>query len=227
MQFEEDSIHECPHCHGLMRQGYGNTLPRTQHWSDGFIKDRADAVRLARCPHCAVMYWLEARSRHEPQGRDRVVRTPRKWKFGHRPDVQVIYEDTPVTKLPYIMQPDLAELKEAITLPATTSVPEREAYIRVRIWWALNHLYRADLEAVPPPETEAAIRSNLEKLLPLLEHNRSRTAEMRVRVLVALGRFDEAAAVLYSIPTNRASDIFWEKLRQAIEQRKSRLFREW
>jgi len=78
-------------------------------------------------------------------------------------------------------------------------VPERERYLRRRLWWASNdHLRRES--GSPPLEADAA-RTNMERLLDLLPS----TADVleRVELYRQLGRFQEALDLIAFVPSDQ------------------------
>ncbi len=169
-------IRKCSVCSKSIEQhtiGSGNTFGAT-FWTDG--KQEApmspDQPWLVRCPHCQAPLWideLEEIGEVEPWG-------DRRGNF-----IDAIPYETP--SFDYYV----ALLEKGI------GSPEKERYVRLRLWWAGNDARRTSAKEIPISSREA---SNLTAFAEMLDEADANDLVMKAEVMRELGRFDDARSLL-------------------------------
>jgi len=192
-----DVVFECPGCKALARLqtvSSGNTFGSTL-WSDG----KLDAPMLpetpivTECPGCSTIYWVEDTrelgkfsSYTLPGAGGSSERTPEEWRRAPR------------------MKPLDADACRRY-LSVTTALPlQRERYLRMKLWHALNELDRVVGNANARwsyGASDAGFAENLNALMALLGETEEEIL-LRGECLRELGRFDEAIEVLSKISSD-------------------------
>jgi hypothetical protein len=181
-------ILKCPDCSKSIEQstiGSGNTFGAT-FWTDGKreVPMLPDQPWLIKCPHCKALLWideLEEIARIEPW--DRLA------KFKDA----IAYE-------PPSMDDYIGHLEKGV------GSPDKEHYVRLRLWWDGNDARRACDKEIPFSSQE---ESNLIAFAEMLDEEDPNALVMKAEVMRELGRFDDARALLA-----RSAD---ENLSQAVK----------
>jgi hypothetical protein len=90
---------------------------------------------------------------------------------------------------------------------------DRVLWLRSQIWWTLNNRFRRGPDHTSEPNEllwpRNAEQSNMEALLAMLREGEVRPQDMiqQGELLRLLGRFDEAIAVLKSVPPDGYSEV--------------------
>lgn len=227
-----DTIHRCPHCNAKARKANllsGNTFG-SQLWSDGYMHAPMlpEMVRVTRCLGCRRIYWLadaqELGVVPEPVFEEQEVEVNRKWWFGTRKEKRSGYRSSPLAYLPELEHLDAVGLADALAEITTGSTQGREEYLRTKLWWTHNDSFRNDPSASTAPMQENDHRKNLEALLPLIDADDDQGRLKSAAVLLALGRFGDARAILLDIEEERLFP-FRDRFIQAANQEQSGVFR--
>ena len=183
-----------------------NSFGMSSRWSDGYtsVPMVSEASRLAYCPVCNKTYWVEDATElgevpsFNEKSSDTSAWLPRIfWKSKSRPhqkpEAQV--EQCDLDFVDYHENPRPADLLLAMLREEWTT-PERELYLRTRLWWIDNHQQRGRRMASPMKATEAA--ENMLRLLALHQArpNPEQDAETIAELLRLMERFDEALTTL-------------------------------
>lgn len=198
-------------------------------WSDGYLDApmMPDRVNVTRCANCHAIYWVEDAHRvgNVPETRyeNREVLVKRKWWFGHRKENHSEVIISPLNDLPEIEHLDTLGMLEALERLPLNPGENREEHLRMRIRWAYNHRFRSDPNAAATAEEEAANKANLERLLSLVDPNGDQEKFKSAGLLLELGRFGDARAIVSGIEDERLFR-FRDSYIQAAEQAKSKVF---
>jgi hypothetical protein len=211
-RFAKPLLLETPCCQEkVMRQRFAsvNSFGLSSRWSDGYtwMPMVSEASRLAYCPGCNKTYWLEDATELGvvPSFNEKSVRKKRWlprifWKSPSEGylDVEAQVESSDLDYVGYHKHPRPADLLLAV-LREEWSSPERELYLRTRLWWIGNHKQRGRKTASPMTQQQAE-----DNKLSLLALHRAAGAADNVAVTMGellrqLGRFDEAVAVLEKV----------------------------
>ena len=232
MPSSRDTIHECPYCRGRARREArkcGRSFgPKV--WSDGFMDEAIpwEDVRVTRCPQCSGMYWLEdARVRGEvphPTYSGVEIKVKRTWWLGTRTEIHRTLKAHPLSTLPKLIHPDRTGLQEALADLRPDHDPEREAYLRTRLWWAHNHRLRYHSLEQPTEREIALNHRNLSQLLPLYGPHDEPARLMLAGILLSLERFGDAKAIA-DLMDHYKWVPYKAKFIAAAEQRRSEVFR--
>lgn len=176
-----DYVYRCPNCSALAKQGSissGNTFGAV-YWSDAKCEARMlpESPALVACPNCGTYLWkksLELVGKVE-------------W---YRPFRPAAAGETPAewAKAPYLRSPDGDDFTQALSA-GLGDTPERERYIRVRLWWSLNDAYRTDNAGHRGEDT--AFLGNLVRLALLLDDSANDTL-LQAEIARESGRFEQA-----------------------------------
>ncbi len=221
-RFAKPLLLETPCCHEkVMHQRFAsvNSFGLSSRWSDGYtwMPMVSEASRLAYCPGCNRTYWLEdatelgvvpsfnENSAHKSRWLPRIF-----WKSQNEGniDVEAQVELNDLDFVDYHKHPRPADLLLAV-LREEWSNPERELYLRTRLWWIGNHGKRGRRMLSPMSDEQAT--DNMLSLLalhraaPVLDQDAKAIAEL----LRQFGRFDEALSALssYGEDSGRATAI--------------------
>ncbi len=199
-----DTIHACPHCgHNAYRSSFlsGNTFS-SRLWSDGYLQAPMldDAVQVTRCTNCKATYWVQDAPVLErvPYGFfNKYSRTQQESRNFALSEQQALQDDpAPSRPVPPKMEHlDQRGHLEALKELALAPHKDREAYLRLRIWWAHNQPFRNALKPATPTE-DAESLANLHGLLALLETSTEKGILLSAGALAALGRYGDARAIL-------------------------------
>jgi len=187
-----------------------------------------EMVRVTRCLGCRRIYWLadaqELGVVPAPVFEQQEVVVNRKWWFGTRKEKRSSYSPLPLADLPKLEHLDADGLVYALAEITIGSSPGREEYLRTKLWWAYNDSFRNDTSASTPPLQENDHRENLEALLPLIDADDDQGRLKSAAVLLALGRFGDARAVVEEVIDERLVP-FKAKFIEAAERGHGRVFR--
>jgi len=207
------TLYRCPACARYFTRSVLTFLhfyDDVPEWSDGKNEQWWAGIGgpAGRCPACLTVVWVETdtalkREHWEPQA---ISRWSRLWHLVTGDRTGRLREEREWASLP-------REMREAERLDSLNTaqdyidalaqivplVPERERYLRRKLWWASNDYLRRE-SGSPPLEADAA-RTNMERLLDLL----SSTADIleRVELYRQLGRFQEALDLIASVPPDQ------------------------
>lgn len=221
-----------PHCKAHARKANllsGNTFG-SHLWSDGYMHAPMlpEMVSVTRCPSCHRIFWLadaeEVGDVPEPIFEEREVEIKRKWWFGTRMQKQRAYWPSPLADLPKLKHLDAHGLNEALNDLQSNPDRSREEYLRTKLWWHYNDRFRTDPKATCTPLEEMENRKNLEALLPLVDGSDDQGRLKSAVVLLALGRFRDALAILLDIEEERLFP-FRDRFNQAADLEQSAVFR--
>lgn len=204
----------CPHCGELAQQhtvASGNTFGAI-FWSDG----KQDAPMLpdypvvTKCSRCFGIYWLEdARQLGELSFRS--ADAPQNWQDA-----------------PELVQLTVADLVQALAT-GFGDFPERERYLRIRLWWAINDMIRYRTRELGPIGFEPAsheheqhrvlLVDNCVRLAELLDEERPEHRIMKAEIARELGQFEEARRLLLHVP----DEYVWvaKQLRELVDEQES------
>ncbi|MFO7652410.1 MAG: hypothetical protein R6X25_01160 [Candidatus Krumholzibacteriia bacterium] len=173
-----DAIRCCTVCGGEFRHrtlASGNTLG-ARFWTDGKMEAPMlpDQPELLRCPHCGALVWLEDATQVGEQ-----------WGSPFEDD-EIADRNTPAATIP-------TSQEHRRHLAEVSGDPERERYVRLRIWWAENDARRAGGDQAPLAPAEA---ENLFALLPLLDEEDDSERLLKAEAMRELGLFPSAASLL-------------------------------
>lgn len=207
-----DTIHACPQCgHNAYRSSFlsGNTFS-SRLWFDGYLQAPmlGDAVQVTRCANCKATYWVQDAPVLErvPYGSfNQYSRTQQESRSFALSEQQAVQDDPAPSRPPKMEHLDQGGHLEALKELALAPDKDREAYLRLRIWWAHNQPYRDALKPTTPTEDAASI-ANLHGLLALLETSTEKGILLSAGVLAALGRYGDARAILAELNPARLSE---------------------
>ena len=184
-----DKVIACPHCGCLARKHTlisGNTFGAIL-WSDG----KREAPMLpefpaaAKCRGCKRFYWVdEAEVKGELELFGESKRVPEEWKRAE-----------PIEHL------TIEEYIEALDAGIGTDM-EKERYLRVHFWWAVNDIVRRNANAQIPTRYIEKLRENLAKLSALLDERDPNDRIMKAEIARETGDFTQAVCLLKGIPSN-------------------------
>jgi hypothetical protein len=176
-----DYLYRCPRCSALARQSSissGNTFGAV-YWSDA--KREAPMLperpALVACPKCETCLWIES------------LELVGEFEW-YRPHTPLAAAETPAewAEAPYLRRPDGDDFERALSA-GLGDTPERERYIRIRLWWSLNDTYRKDDALHNSKDT--VFLGNLERLALLLDDGTNDTL-LRAEIARESGRFEQA-----------------------------------
>lgn len=178
-------IYECGHCSGLIEYptiASGNTFG-ARVWTDGKMDAPMlpDMPLLVKCPHCRSMVWITEQKE---------VGKMRPWLVDRHPypSARPYEEPTVDDYVGYLAESELNA--------------DKEFYARVRLWWLFNDGRRYASRRLPLTAREI---ENLTALLDLMNDDATSEPLGKAEILRELGRFDEALALLTSIPESERS----------------------
>ncbi len=164
-------IRECPHCraHVVEEQTIsGNTIGST-FWTDGKreAKMLPDHPALVKCPACSRLFWVEE-AKEVDSGFDAAKGKPQ------------------------VMAPTGQELLGYLadqTLPK-----DKEAYLRIHVWWAANDAWRRMPNSKPAFSKDQV--KNLDALSALLDESEPGERILKAEIARELTRFDDCLLLL-------------------------------
>ncbi len=178
----------CPKCSQhftLYTAVSGNTFGAT-YWTDGWIAapmlppDRDVVV----CPYCQQPVWAQDCKAVEPARK-------RNDEYAWMNDEQ---EHDPYERCKGFEVAHAADLEEwKSLLHPLPEDPDRERYLRTRIWWRMNDR-RRDSDVETPPDDEEVI--NMITLAAILIESEPSDLVMKAEIMRELGRFRLAAALI-------------------------------
>lgn len=181
-----DQVIACPHCGFLARQHTlisGNTFGAIL-WSDG--KHEAPMLpefpAVARCRGCKRFYWVE-----EAQVKDfgnKSKRVPKEWERAEPTQHLTVDE--------YI---------EALDTGVGSDM-QKERYLRVHFWWAVNDIVRRNANAQIPTRYVQKLHENLAKLSVLLDERDPNDRIMKAEIARETGDFTQAIRLLVDVPVD-------------------------
>lgn len=205
------TLYCCPACAGYFTRSvltYLHFYADVPSWSDG--KNEQWWVGLdgpaGRCPTCLVAVWVDDATELMPAPREpRAIGVlTRLWHLLTGDSSGRLRDEKEWGSLPRAIKDaerlvGLSTTQHYVDALAqiTPLLPDREEYLRRKLWWASNDYLRRESHA-PTLEVDAA-RANMERLLDLLPST-ARTLE-RVELFRQLGRFQEALDLIPSVPS--------------------------
>lgn len=208
-----------------------NSFGLSSRWSDGYTSMPfvSEASHLAYCPGCNKTYWLEdatelgvVPSFDEVPARRHgwLPRFLRKGSSDPKREPETQVEQRDLDYVDYHQHPRPADLLLAV-LREEWSSPERELYLRTRLWWIGNHAQRG--MRIVSPMTYEQTSDNMQRLLSLHQAaaDLDQNAEAIAELLRQLGQFDEAIAALGRRRDKSAKAAMIE---DAAARRESRVF---
>jgi len=170
-------IKKCSDCSELFQQHTiksGNTFYGAIFWTDGKRETPMfpDQPWLVMCPHCQTPLWIaeleeivEVESWRDENGMSKIA---------------IAYESPSIDD--YI-----------ILLERGACSPDKERYVRLRLWWAGNDARRSSDKEIPLLSLEA---SNMTTFAEMLNESDANDVVMKAEIMRELGRFDDARALL-------------------------------
>jgi hypothetical protein len=118
---------KCPECktnYCYTDMVSGNTTG-AEFWSDGFYYGPMllDVARVAKCPMCNAFFWIPDNTIKDPADNQELAELENPFRFIDQPGREIKF------------------VKESLKSGVINSV-EKEIYIRVKLWHAINHLMR-------------------------------------------------------------------------------------
>ncbi len=170
-----DYVYRCPNCSALASQSSissGNTFGAV-YWSDA--KREAPMLperpALVACPSCKTYLWIESLELVGEVDWYHRDSSPAEW-----------------AKAPRFRSPDGNDFVRALNA-GLGDTPEREQYIRIRLWWSLNDAYRKD--DAPRGRRDRTFLDNLGRLGLLLDGSANDTL-LRVEIERESSNFERA-----------------------------------
>lgn len=226
-RFANPSIYLCPKCGGYVtRRGFASmNFMGMKRWSDGYVSAflvPSSISSFGRCPLCKQLFWhedaedigmLPDRPAREAEWRgpfrlwllrklrmldEREIEKMEVWKC-----IPIEWKNASVIK-----HPDNTDLW-AMLADTESLTPEREIFLRERLWWLANDHQRRD----PSDKTaqwhgsEIPVeksRENMQRLFDLLSAEDQPDFFTLAEILRGLGRFDEAIEKLLSIKADQS-----------------------
>ncbi len=183
-------IRECSNCQSPFKEwtmASGNTIGASW-WTDGKMEARMLPNRdaLVLCPECGKPLWID-------EAKELARLKPTRYSFGaSQPEEKTPYHDLE-EQLQWCDTPTINAYLEA--LAELELDPDKEKYIRFRLWWRWNDTRRETCVATRLSEIEI---ENLERLIPLLDLSKEDGVLAKGEALRELGRFDECIALIDS-----------------------------
>lgn len=225
-RFSEPILYRCPECSGYFTRSFLASLHfygDVPEWSDGRPGQWwAGLVSpVGRCPACSRVVWLgDAKELMEaPRAPDPLSNLGRRWRklTGDRDGRLQAERDWDALPVEIKQAPSFGHLQGPRDMQqaldtARNLPPTRELYLRLRLWWASNdHLVRDPTKpAIARSVPVEAARANSERLLDLLQDDPD-SVMTRVELLRQLGRFDDALAVIPTVPVKDRGRAEWQQ----------------
>ncbi|GBD35943.1 hypothetical protein HRbin36_01059 [bacterium HR36] len=181
-----DQVITCPHCGFLAKQRTlisGNTIGAIL-WSDGKLEAPMlpEFPAVVRCRGCKRFYWVdEARVKGEIE------------PFGYQS------QHLELQRAEYTQHLTIDEYIEALDTGVGSDM-QKERYLRVHFWWAVNDLVRGNANAQIPVRYIQKLRENLAKLSVLLDENDPNERIMKAEIARETGDFTRAIQLLEDVP---------------------------
>jgi len=221
--FSAPSVHTCPGCATffLRPRLRSANFYGVEDWSDAKPTMWWNQEPLVRCNTCAALFWMddvEAVGVMPERPRDIGLLT-RKWlQWRGDPEGQLqVHEEWShaMTSWGRAQQIGRVNFDDVVYVLARSKGVrhDRLLWLRNRIWWGLNDRYRSRSDVSPlsdVPNWPAGLeRTNMEVILRLLQDGEVQPWLMiqQGELLRLLGRFDEAVAVLKSVPLDGYSEV--------------------
>lgn len=216
--YSAPSIHRCPGCSAFYKQARLRSVNfyGTRDWSDGVPTAFWRQEPLVRCDACAALFWREDIEMVGimPDPPARLGRWTRAWlRWRGDPDGRVQAWDASMQVVQawrpayHIGSVNFDDVVYVLSRSRGVSV-DRILWLRNRIWWGLNDRYRLRVDGMSyvnvPHWPASAERANMETILDILQDGEASAASLiqQGEMLRLLGRFDQAIAVLRTVPTD-------------------------
>ncbi len=141
---------------------------------------------VAKCHGCKRFYWVngaEVKGEIELFG-DKSKHVPKEWECAE-----------PIEHL------TIDEYIEALDSGVGTDV-EKQRYLRVHFWWAVNDIVRGDSNAQIPTRYLQELKENLGRLSALLDERDPKDKIMKAEIARETGDFAQAVHLLGDVPAN-------------------------
>lgn len=208
-RFAKPLLLETPCCQDkVMQQRFAsiNSFGLSSRWSDGYtdVPFISEASRLAYCPGCNKTYWLEdAVELGVVPSADEKTQHRGGWLsgiFGRKSmasnaEKVADFDLLDLDFVDYHQPPRPADLLLTV-LREEWSNPERELYLRTRLWWIGNHGQRGRRMVSPMNEKQACENMLGLLALHLAASDHDQNAEQIAELLRQMRRFDEAMNTL-------------------------------
>jgi len=214
--YHPPAVHACPDCDAFFFRRRLRTINffGVQAWSDGVPTAFWRQEPLVRCPSCWALFWLDDTEEIGvmPDRPAKMGRLQRAW-LTWRGDPQGLLReqdqwDRAILSWGAARYLDWVSFDDVVhVLGRSRDVSsERVLWLRKRIWWGLNDRYRTRIDGTPLSGASAWPRAlerrNMEVILDLLRDGEATPQSLveQGELLRLLGHFDEAVAVLRSVP---------------------------
>lgn len=229
-RFAPPSVHACPGCDAFFLQSQFRSVNffGVQDWSDGKPIMWWRQEPLVRCNACAALFW---RGDTEsvgvmPEMPGAIGPLTRRWlRWRGDPDGRLEQQAEWTRamkawgKAQRISNVDFDDV--VYVLARSRGVHrDRILWLRNQIWWRLNDRYRDRADgslSIDMPKWPVGLeRANMEVILGTLQEAKAQPWHLiqQGELLRLLGRFDEAVAVLKSVPPDGHSEVRAVKIEQ-------------
>lgn len=213
-RFSDPDVHQCPECQGYLlwpNLKSFNTFGIKTTWSDGAapLRGMLDDCMARSCPTCRAVLWkkdLEVLGTltGAPRPLGNLSRKLAEW-FGDKPGHLRAEEEWVITPAAWKEAEhggylEYLDMQRALSAERVLS-PDREIFLRRRIWWKTNDHIRRHPDGSPvtvePVAPEPERRANMLRMIELHELAGSGLSE-RAELLRNLGLFQDAIRLLKS-----------------------------
>ena len=188
-------VRECPHCnaHFVHEETVSGNTIGAKFYTDGktYAPMLPEHPWLAKCPTCEGLFWVDA-ARMVEIGFDAVKGKPQ------------------------VKAPSEKEILDFLAGPALPK--DKEIYLRMRVWWAANDVWRWLTN--PKPAFSKGQVKNLKALSALLSESKSDQRIIKAEIARELGEFQKCLKLLsyqveegYEYAANFIRKLAQEKLR--------------
>lgn len=220
--YHPPAVHACPGCDAFFFRQRLRTINffGVQDWSDGVPTAFWRQEPLVRCPSCLALFWLDDTEEigvmpGYPPKMGRFQRAWLRWRGDPRGLLREQDDwDRAIASWGRAQYLDRVGFDDVVYVLGRSRGVSREGilWLRKRIWWDLNDRYRSRCDGTPLSGVSAwpwaLERRNMEVILDMLRDGEAtpRSLTEQGELLRLLGRFDEAVAVLRSVPADGHSE---------------------
>lgn len=190
---------ECPNCGtGVISEtlSSGNTFG-AQFWSDGYMDAPMlpEYPRVVKCAGCKEYFWLDD---------GRVAEE----FYLMEPEIELKIKEGKVRWAKHLTAAQIGQF-----LKQKEHQPDKEVYLRLRLWWKLNHPLRKNLVTNLTPKNKESFLKNLVRLRSIFPVIEPHDNLIRVEILRELGKYREAIEIAHSV-----MDEYHHPLQQIVER---------